>query len=133
MISLILKMPANTQVLTLPEQASPQAKLTLDEINASYSFEIMPNSRTQTSQKLLDILCDDSAETFTFPPSWTVMYMAKLIPVLYDENGDTLNEPWEVITPLPANFIDFLNDDSEGNRPDAVFENHRFMGMPVRF
>jgi len=133
MISLILKMPANTQVLTLPEQAAPQAKQTLDEINASYSFEMMPNSREQTGQKLLDILCDDSAELYNFPPSWTVMYMAKLVPVLYNGDGISLNEPWEVITNLPAGFINFLNDDSEGNRPSTVFEPHRYMGLPKRF
>ena len=133
MISLILRMPSNTQVITLPEQAASQAKQTLDEINASYPSEIMPNSREQLSQKLLDVLCDDSAESFTFPPSWTVIYMAKLIPVLYDEEGIALNEPWEVITPLHASFINFLNDDFEGNRPSAVFENHKFMGMPNRF
>ena len=133
MISLILRLPVATQVIALPEQAVPQAKQTLDEINASYPSEIMPNSRTQTSQKLLDVLCDDSAEAFTFPPSWTIMYMAKIIPVLYDENGDALNEPWQVIAPLAGNYIDFMNDDNEGNRPNAVFENHKFMGMPNRF
>ena len=133
MISLILKMPANTNVIALPDAAAPQAKQTLDEINASYSFEIMPNSREQLSQKLLDILCDDSAEFFTFPPSWLTMYMAKLVPVLYDEDGNALNEPWEVIMPLHASFINFLNNDNEGNRPSAAFENHKFMGMPSRF
>ena len=133
MISLILRMPSATQVITLPDTAAPQAKQTLDEINASYPSEMMPNSREQLSQKLLDVLCDDSAEFFTFPPSWQVMWMGKLIPVLYDEEGIALNEPWEVITPLHASFINFLNDDNEGNRPSAVFENHKFMGMPNRF
>ncbi len=133
MISLILKMPSNLQVLTLPEQAAPQAKQALDEINASYSFEQMPNSRTQSGQKLLDVLCDDTAEGFDFPPSWTVIYMAKLVPVLRDEDGVALNEPWEVITPLHASFINHLNDDNEGARPNAIFENHKFMGMPARF
>ena len=126
-------MPANVQVLTLPEQAAPQARITLDEINASFPSEVMPNSREQLGQKLLDVLCDDSAEFYDFPPSWEIVYMAKLVPILYDENGDALNEPWEVITPLPANFINFLNDDSEGNRPSAIFEPHKFMGMPSRF
>ena len=133
MISLILRMPSATQVVTLPEQAASQAKLTLDEINASYSFEMMPNSREQIGQKLLDVLCDDEAELYEFPPSWAVMYMAKLVPVLRDEDGNALNEPWEVITPLHANFINYLNDDNEGARPVAIFEPHRFMGLPARF
>jgi len=139
-ISLILRMPANTQVVTLPEQAAPQAKQTLDEINASYSFEIMPNSQEVTGRKLLDVLASDEdvlasdeAEFYDFPPSWTVMYMAKLIPVLYDEEGIALNEAWEVITPLHVSFINHLNDDNEGNRPSSVFEPHRFMGLPERF
>ena len=137
MISLILKMPSATQVITLPEQASPQAKLTLDEIGASYSFNAMPNSREQLSQKLLDILCDDSAETFTFPPSWQVMWMGKLVDIEVTntdtEGNETTKKGWEVITNLQANFINFLNDDNEGNRPNAVFEPHRFMGLPPRF
>jgi len=132
-------MPAATQVLTLPEQAATQAKLTLDEINASYPSEMMPNSRTQTSQKLLDILCDDSAIDFEFPPSWQIMYMAKLVDIETintDTEGNdyiTTEKGWEVITNLPAGFINFLNDDSEGNRPNEIFEPHRFMGLPARF
>ena len=127
-------MPSNTQVLTLPEQAAPQAKLTLDEINASYSFEMMPNSREQTGLKLLDILCDDSAEDYTFPPSWKIIYMSKLVDVLYDENGGALNSPWDVIIPLDAGFIDHLNDiDDIGTRPSGIYEPHSFMGLPKRF
>jgi len=135
MISLILKMPSNTQVLPLPPQAAPQAQLTLNEINAAYSFDIMPNSRTQSNQKLLDILCDDSAIDFEFPPSWTVMYMAKLVDIQVTdaEGNETTKKGWEVITNLQANFINYLNDDNEGNRPSAVFEPHRFMGLPARF
>ena len=134
MISLILKMPSNVQVLTLPEQAAPQAKQTLDEINASYSFEMMPNSREQVGQKLLDVLCDDSAEFYDFPPSWLIIWMGKLVPILYDEEGLALNEPWEIITPLHASFINHMNDiDDVGGRPVAVSEPHKFMGMPTRF
>jgi len=132
-ISLILRMPANTQVVTLPEQAAPQSKQTLNEINASYSFDIMPNSQEVTGQKLLDVLASDEAEFYDFPPQWTVIYMARLVPVEYDEEGLALNEPWEIITPLHASFINHLNDDNEGNRPSAVFEPHRFMGLPERF
>ena len=134
MISLILRMPAATPVLTLPEQAAPQARLTLDEINAAYPSEEMPNSRVYLGQKILDLLCDDTAEGFVFPPSWLVIYMAKLVPVIHDDLGNALNDPWQVITPLHTNFINHLNDvDDVGTRPGAAFENHRFMGMPARF
>ena len=135
MISLILKMPAATPVLTLPDQASPQAKLTLDEINASYSFEIMPNSREQTGLKLLDVLCDDSAEGFVFPPSWTVIWMGKLVDITtVDGDGNSVTvKGWQEIEPLHTSFINHLNDDIDGNRPLAVFEPHRFAGYPSRF
>ena len=139
MISLILKIPSNVQVLTLPEQAAPQAKQTLDDINASYSFEMMPNSRIQTGQKLLDVLCEDSAEFYEFPPSWQVIYMAKLVAIeVSDIDGEgnvitRIEKVWGIITPLHSSFINYLNDDVEGNRPSTVFEPHRFMGFPERF